>query len=128
MTKEQKSHPTEAESKKRHEREVEAGAGGAIAGAAIGSVAGPPGAAVGAVVGAIAGAIAGAASETQGELDAAEERKLDEEIGVSGGELGAPKLKHPQAKRGAYSAESSGAGSAASTDEEPAEGPIQSPE
>ncbi len=114
------------DSKKRHERELEGGAGGAVVGAAIGAVAGPPGAVAGAVVGAIAGAIAGRAVEDGDEARDAEGRKLDREIGVSGGELGAPNLKHPPAKVGAYSGTSVGIGPA-EEDEEPAEGPMEPP-
>ena len=93
----------------------------------MGAVAGPPGAIAGAVVGAIAGAVAGRAAEQTDESRAAEDRELDGEIGVSGGELGAPNLKHPPAKIGAYSGGSAGV-SPSSGDEEPAEGPIQPPE
>jgi hypothetical protein len=115
-----------ADDKKRHERELEGGAGGAIAGAAIGAVAGPPGAIAGAVVGAIAGAVAGLAVEKGDEARDDENRKLDREIGVSAGELGAPNLKHPPAKSGAYSGSSAGVGPA-DEEEEPAEGPIEPP-
>jgi predicted amino acid dehydrogenase len=113
--------------KKHVELEVEDGAAGALAGAAMGAIAGPPGAIAGAVVGAIAGAVTGVAMERDAAERAAEERELDREIGVNGGELGAPNLKHPQAKVGAYSAASAGAGDGEATDEEPAEGPIQPP-
>ena len=129
MTKKNDTLRSEAETKKRHEREIEGGGGGAIAGAAVGSLAGPPGAAVGAVIGAVAGAIMGAAFEDGEASKDAEERKLDEETGVSGGEMGAPNLKHPPAKVGAYSGASSGAGASSSEeDEESAEGPMQTPE
>jgi hypothetical protein len=50
------------------------------------------------------------------------DRELDAEIGVSGGDLGAPNLKHPPATTGVYSAASSGAGASG---ESPAEGPMQ---
>jgi phage tail tape-measure protein len=116
------------ETSKRHEREIEGGGGGAIAGAAVGSLAGPVGTAVGAVVGAVAGAIMGAAVENGEAAKAAEDRDLDEEIGVSEGELGAPNLKHPPAKVGAYSGGSAGTSSSSDDDDEPAEGPIQTPE
>ena len=124
MTK--KEHgPTDAETKKRHEREAEGGAAGAIAGAAIGTVAGPAGAAVGAVLGAVAGALTGAVGEEEASSQDAEDRKLDHELGVSGGEIGAKIVKHPPAKVGAYSGDSAGAGS--SEEEESAEGPMQTP-
>jgi hypothetical protein len=51
---------------------------------------------------------------------------LDDEIGVSGGELGAPNLEHPPAKVGAYSGTSAGVSSEGG--EQPAEGPMQTPE
>ena len=121
---------TKASSAKKHvEREVEGGTAGALAGAALGAIAGPPGAVAGAVVGAIAGAFAGKAVEDEDEARATEDEKLDDEIGVGGGEgaeLGAPNLKHPPAKIGAYSGGSAGVGSSGD-DESPAEGPIQPP-
>ena len=127
MTTKKDAVRSDGDTKKRHEREIEGGGGGAIAGAAIGSLAGPPGAAVGAVIGAVAGAIVGSVYEDDAAAKAEEDRKLDEAVGVSGGELGAPNLKHPPAKVGAYSGASSGAGSAGG-EEEPADGPMQTPE
>jgi hypothetical protein len=112
--------------KKRHARELEGGAAGALAGATIGAVAGAPGAIAGAVVGAILGAAAGLAVEKGNEARDAEDGELDAEIGVEDGELGAPNLKHPPAKIGAYSASSAGVHSGES-DAEPAEGPIEPP-
>jgi hypothetical protein len=109
-----------------HEREAEGGAGGAIAGAALGAVAGPPGIIAGAVLGGLVGAIAGAAVERGAERASDRTRELDQVIGVMGGDLGAPNLEHPPATRGTYSAGSAGA--AASSGQEPAEGPIQSPD
>jgi hypothetical protein len=108
MTKTKNKEATD-HAKKRTERELEGGA------------------AAGAVVGAIVGAVAGRATEQNDESRAAEDRKLDAEIGVSGGELGAPNLKHPPAKTGTYSGGSAGV-APSSGDEEPAEGPMQSPE
>ena len=110
---------------KRAERDLAAAAGGAAAGAMVGAVAGP----VGAVVGAIAGGAAGAlATEGVAASEAAKnrnDRRLDKEIGVSEGELGAPNLKHPPAKVGAYSAAAAGAPSHSA---EVAEGPMQNPD
>lgn len=111
---------------RRHEHEAEAGVAGALAGAAMGAVAGPPGAAAGAVIGGVVGALAASAVEKDAAERTAEDRELDAEIGVSGGDLGAPNLKHPPAKRGLYSAGSAGAG--AMSDAAPAEGPMQPPE
>ena len=55
----------------------------------------------------------------------AKEEKLDEEIGVSGGDLGVECLEHPASKRGTYSAAAMGIGG--SGDETLAEGPILPP-
>ncbi|MEO7114148.1 MAG: YMGG-like glycine zipper-containing protein [Polyangiaceae bacterium] len=71
---------SKAEIKKRHEYEVEGGAGGAIAGAALGGLAGPPGIAVGAVIGAAMGAIVGAVTDDQSMSSIAEEKKLDRQL------------------------------------------------
>jgi hypothetical protein len=77
------------------------------------------------VVGAAIGALAGGAIDSGKTADAAEDVKLDAEIGVSGGELGAPNLEHPPTKIGAFSGGSSGA--SAAEGEEPAEGPFLVP-
>ena len=106
-------------------REAETGVAGAVAGAAVGAIAGPPGIAAGAAIGAVAGAIAGRALEVDSARQAAHERELDAEIGVTEGTLGAPNLKHPPAERGAYSAASAGV---TGDGGQPAEGPIQVPE
>ena len=115
--------------KKKHQHVVhdaEGATSGAVAGAVVGAAAGPPGIVAGAIIGAVAGALTAEVMETDGERTAAHDRELDEEIGVSGGDLGAPNLKHPKAKVGAYSGASSGA--PAADGEEPAEGPMQTPE
>ncbi len=121
-----KSDAAKRKAEREHrEREAGGGVAGALAGAAMGAVAGPPGVVVGAVIGAAAGAIGEATIERNSVAARAEDAKLDAEIGVSGGELGAPNLKHPPAKIGAYSGSSAGSGD---TDgEEPAEGPMQPP-
>ncbi len=80
----------------------------------------------GAVIGGAVGAIAAVAIDNQAAQSVQRERTLDEEIGVIGGEIGAPNLKHPPAKVGAYSPASVGAGS--SSDSAPAEGPMSEPE
>ena len=121
-----KKNPSRERSKHRLTHEAEGIAAGAIAGAALGAAAGPPGAVAGAVIGGVVGAVTGAVLDTQAVESAKREGKLDEEIGVSGGEIGAPNLKHPPAKVGAYSSASVGAGS--SSDSTPAEGPISEPE
>jgi phage tail tape-measure protein len=113
-------------SKLRLVHEAEGAAAGAIAGAALGAAAGPPGALAGAIIGGVVGAVTGAGLDAQSTVDTAHERKLDEEIGVIGGEMGAPNLKHPPAKVGAYSSAAAGAGT--SSDATPAEGPFSEPE
>jgi hypothetical protein len=106
--------------------EAEGVASGAAAGAVLGAAAGPAGIVAGAVLGGAAGAIAAVALDKDAARKAARTRELDEEIGVSGGDLGAPNLKHPPARVGAYSAASAGAGATSGDDEEPAEGPMPS--
>lgn len=98
---------------------------GAAAGAALGIVAGPPGIAAGAIVGGSIGAFAGVADERDVTRRAARDAVLDEEIGVTSDELGAPNLRHPAAIVGAYSSASAGA---ASGDRRPAEGPTSTPQ
>ncbi|MGO9837705.1 MAG: hypothetical protein ACLP1X_26255 [Polyangiaceae bacterium] len=112
-------------STRRREHEAEGGASGAMVGAIVGASAGPPGMVAGAIMGGIAGALAGGALDTESAASEKRTRELDEEIGVSGGELGAPNLKHPPPTGGAYSAASSGVSPAQET---PAEGPIQTPD
>lgn len=100
-------------------------AAGAAVGAVAGAIAGPAGIVVGAVAGAAAGVVAreGLAADLRDK--AAVDKQLDKEIGVTEGDLGAPNLKHPPAKVGAYSASSSGGGGG---ERHPAEGPIEPPD
>ncbi len=119
------SQNLQTRSSRRHEREVEVGATGALAGAAIGAIAGPPGALAGAILGGVVGALAGATLDDQSVDSATHEGALDTAIGVSGGDLGAPGLEHPPAVVGIYSAATSGG--AASAVEPPADGPMQVP-
>lgn len=106
--------------------EAEGVASGAAAGAVLGAGAGPAGMVVGAVIGGAAGAVAASALEKDAARKQARERELDEQIGVTGGDLGAPNLKHPPARVGAYSAASAGVATSGD-EEEPAEGPMPSP-
>jgi hypothetical protein len=106
--------------------EAEGAASGAAVGAIVGAAAGPPGIVAGAVIGAVAGAVTAAALETDAARQEARTRDLDEAIGVTDGDLGAPNLKHPPAKVGAYSGTSVGV--APSEGESPAEGPMQTPQ
>jgi len=96
---------------------------GAIAGAAVGSIAGPAGIVAGGVIGGAAGAVAGFALSNGAASRHARGAELDHEIGVIDGDLGAPSLKHPPARVGAYS--SSSAGVAGSASAPPSEGPMQ---
>lgn len=80
---------------RRLEHEAEGGASGAIAGALVGAAAGPPGAVAGAIIGAIAGALAGAVIDKDSSESEERTRELDADIGVTGGTIGAPNLKHP---------------------------------
>jgi hypothetical protein len=126
MKKKKQNVDSSKKATRRLEHEAEGGASGAIAGALMGAAAGPPGAIAGAIIGGVAGALAGAALDGDSSASDQRTRKLDAEIGVSGGTIGAPNLKHPPATTGAYSAASSGAGDGG--EEEPAEGPMQTPE
>jgi phage tail tape-measure protein len=69
---------------RRRMHEAEAGMAGALAGAAMGAVVGPPGAVGGAFIGGLIGAFAVAVVEKGADDRAAEDRKLDAEIGASG--------------------------------------------
>lgn len=109
---------------KRLVHEAEGAVSGAIAGAVVGALAGPPGAVAGAILGGAAGALAGSALDRRASANAARTKELDTAIGVSGGDMGAPGLKHPPAKMGAYSSASTGTESSGGT---PAEGPFAAP-
>jgi hypothetical protein len=113
-------------SKRKHlEHEAEGAGMAAVAGAALGSIAGPPGAIAGALVGAAMGAASASVMEKNIATTSDDEKKLDDEIGVTKGELGAPNLKHPPAKVGAYSGASAGATSSTPS---PTEGPMPTPD
>ncbi len=101
-------------------------AGGAVAGAALGSIAGPGGAAAGAVIGGVVGAFCAKVGDEEADRVSLHDGELDEAIGVNGGTLGAPNLKHPPAIRGTYSAASSGGGGGGG--DSSASGPMQTPE
>jgi hypothetical protein len=92
-----------------------------VAGGLVGSIAGPPGAVAGMVLGAAVGALAGKVIDDEAERAHVHDSELDDEIGVTSGDLGAPNLLHLPAKIGAYSSASSGA---AAPSHPPAEGPI----
>ena len=96
---------------------------GAAAGAAIGAFAGPPGLLAGALIGAAAGAAAGAALADDHDAERTD-KMLDEEIGVTAGDIGAATAGSPPASRGVYSGSSAGAGGGGSAESAPAEGPM----
>jgi Glycine zipper len=85
--------------------------GGALAGAAtgalVGAIAGPPGAIVGAVVGAAVGGGAGRAMENADEDEGLHVDKLDDELGLHGGPMGAASSRPPPSPSGAGSSGSS---------------------
>ena len=119
------TRPPEVEARVAEERKENMGAGavsGALAGAAAGVIAGPVGAVAGGALGAVAGAAAGVALAEDHEKRLEEEEELDRDIGVTEGSMGAPNLKHPPAKVGAFS--KNAAGGAPVSTPTPASGPI----
>lgn len=62
---------------------------GAVAGATTGLVAGPPGVIAGGAIGTAIGYLAGAILEDEDDKREAKEEALDEEIGVTSGDIGA---------------------------------------
>lgn len=109
--------------RKPHGESVAAGSlAGAAAGAVAGAVVGPIGAVVGGMIGAAVGAGAGEIIAEEGERVSKHDRELDDEIGVTSGDLGAADPNMPPAKRGVFSAASAGAGGGGGGS---AEGPMQ---
>lgn len=114
------------ERRQRHPfHEAGGAAGGAIAGAALGAVAGPVGGLAGAIVGGAIGALIAKVADEESARASFHDGELDAEIGVNGGDLGAPNLEHPPAVRGTYSAGASGASSGGGST---SSGPMQTPE
>lgn len=99
---------------------------GIAAGAALGAFAGPVGLVTGAIIGSGVGAALAIAQSRQMHIDAEETARYDRELGIIGGDIGAPNLWHPPATIGAYSAAS--AGVAQDVEVHSAEGPIQPPD
>lgn len=62
---------------------------GALTGAVAGVVAGPPGVVVGGAIGAALGTLAGAVLDRESHAHDAHDRDLDDDIGVTSGDLGA---------------------------------------
>jgi phage tail tape-measure protein len=79
----------------RVQHEAEGGALGAIGGAAAGAGAGLPGVLAGAIVGGLAGAMAGGVIDSEDTRRVVRDEELDAAIGVSGGDIGEPSLRHP---------------------------------
>ena len=68
---------------------------GVMAGAALGAFAGPIGLVAGAIGGSIVGTILAIGPNRQIHLEAMEEERVDRELGIIGGDIGAPNLRHP---------------------------------
>src|SRR3974390_2272665 len=75
----------------------------------------------GSQVGAAAGALAGEVLDREAKRSHAHDAELDDAIGVTCGDIGAPNVEHPPATVGAYSSASVGA---STSNHVPAEGPI----
>jgi hypothetical protein len=98
MASEKKMHESPQESvipaAHTHGREVGVVAG-EIAGAVVGSIAGPAGTIAGLVLGAAAGALAGEAIDEEAERASYHDHELDDEIGVTKGDLGGRRAPLP---------------------------------
>jgi hypothetical protein len=98
---------------------------GMVAGGLVGSLAGPAGIAVGAVLGGAAAAAAGSTALGNAKELRAHDAKLDADIGVDGGNLGAAPPNQPPVRIGAFSRASMGVGPSSGPS---GEGPIQNVE
>jgi hypothetical protein len=96
-------------------------AAGAAAGAIAGTIAGPVGMAIGAVIGGFVGGAAGVAVETADKEKSAHDAQLDQEIGVSGGNIGEASPEQPPS-HGRFQAASLGV---SDSEPESSDGPIQ---
>ena len=94
---------------------------GAVAGAALGAIAGPPGIVAGGIVGTAVGVLTGVGLDKAQHARDRREKTLDDEIGVTKGDLGAASPDAPPPTRGAYSSSSAGVSRPSGT---PSEGPI----
>jgi hypothetical protein len=106
---------------KRAEREIGETVYAAIVGAVVGAIAGFQGAIVGAVFGAGVGALAGLVGNREEIRADNRTRRLDRDIGISGGSMGTLWVRHMPARIGAFSAGSAGG---VRPSQPPAEGPI----
>jgi uncharacterized membrane protein len=84
--------------------EAEGIASGAMLGAVRGVAAGPPGIVAGVLIGAMAGGVTILGLDREADRGEAHMRELDAEIGVSGGDMGAPNLRHPLTSAGSSGA------------------------
>lgn len=99
-------------------------AAGAVAGIAFGAVGGPIGIVVGGILGAVAGGgVADVIARIQ-EHHTAHDDRVDEDIGVLRGNLGAAEPSQPPAVVGAYSYGAAGGAALSSNDLAPDEGPF----
>jgi hypothetical protein len=84
-------HDADPTARPSHHHGAEAGAiAGEVVGAVLGSAAGPPGVVAGMVLGAAAGALAGEVLDQDAERASRHDHDLDDEIGVTKGDLGRP--------------------------------------
>jgi hypothetical protein len=82
---------------------------GVVTGAAVGAFAGPVGLVAGALIGSAVGAGLAIAQNRAEHWDHEIVDRYDDELGIMGGDLGAPGLSHPPPVIGAYSTGSAGA-------------------
>jgi uncharacterized membrane protein YdjX (TVP38/TMEM64 family) len=68
---------------------------GILAGAALGAFAGPVGLLAGAIAGSAVGVVLAVGHNRQMYLESLEEERYDREMGIIGGDIGAPNLRHP---------------------------------
>jgi hypothetical protein len=97
---------------------------GAIAGAVIGSIAGPPGVVAGGIIGTALGVVAGVGLDNAERVHGERDKELDEDIGVTKGNLGAADPTAPPPRRGTYSSASAGVSMGGGS---PSEGPMSNP-
>ena len=96
---------------------------GAVTGLATGALAGPIGALAGGWLGSAVGTVTGVALDEQQSRERKVAAKLDEDMGVIGGDIGAADPNLPPARIGAFSAGSAGVGRPHEAG--PSEGPMQ---
>ena len=96
---------------------------GAVTGLATGALAGPIGALAGGWLGSAVGTVTGVALDEQQSRERKVAEKLDEDMGVIGGDIGAAAPNLPPARIGAFSAGSAGVGRPHEAG--PSEGPMQ---